>query len=1100
LSRIQETKEKLLKKYGKLPLTFIPNEGQVHEKVQYYTQGLGRTFYFTKEEAVFTFRKASSKKRKRFAADPQEREHIEEESPIRGMNLALQFIDANPHVEVEGQHEAIGKVNYFIGNDPTKWVTDLSTYHEVVYRELWPGIDLLFTEKNGRLKYDFIVRPGANIEDIRLRYHGAEHLSLDEAGNLEIHTRYGILLEEQPVSMQEIEGQQVPVTSSFLLKKDEDGEWEYGFQTGHDFDPRYPLIIDPTLVYSTYLGGSDFDASFGIAVDSSGSAYVTGFTTSTDFPTQNPFQEALAGGLDAFVTKFSPEGNTLLFSTYLGGSGNDVGNGIAVDSSGSAYVTGDTSSTDFPTQNPFQGALAGGDDAFVTKLSPTGNALLYSTYLGGSNTDVGNGIAVDSSGSAYVTGITTSTDFPTQNPFQGALAGGFDAFVTKLGPTGNTLLFSTYLGGSGNEFGNGIAVDSSGSAYVTGITDSPNFPTQNPFQGTFAGGSFDAFVTKFSSTGNSLVYSTYLGGSGDDEGRSIAVDSSGAAYVTGVTDSPNFPTQNPFQGAFAGGPFDAFVTKFSSTGNSLVYSTYLGGSGDDDGNGIAVDSSGAAYVTGFTDSPNFPTQNPFQGALAGSDDAFVTKIGPTTPPCIPNITLNITQLDTRTFEITGRVTCSGESVSGAIVTFTSSLAGTGSVFITPNPVTTDEFGNFTATMTAVPGTSGIVTVTASTMVNGVPVSITQSQIISSTQPISPQPDCICVPKVYDWVVFTEEINSTVPVTPVAGCPTTVTDITCSLVTEPFFPITCATNGVCTVLERRPINIDGVNAALVKLRQEIPIDVTFTGTTDGAAATCTIRVTVPFIRQVVLCFPPEFTNDNLVCRIISGDCTITTPAPVGGEPFPTSIGVELFVCKEVQVLAAVKLEVLAKFCSPRAPITPPVTSVCPPLTFPEQCNFFPQPNCDCEGFVNDTCTISVLSGATCTLSIGATAVTSGTQTINATICNNCSLTNSSIFYQTTNPTQSFTFNADTFASVACTPTGSATPTTLVVTGTGTVTTTAPVSNTIPNVAYTLTLTEGATTDTWTLVLTGPFTATASNTLVPDQNLIINNCNAFPSPSP
>ena len=219
-----------------------------------------------------------------------EGEKGETESPIRRMNLALEFVGANPHVQVEGQHEAIGKVNCFIGNDPTKWVTDLSTYHEVVYRELWPGIDLLFTEKNGRLKSEFIVKPGANIEHIRLQYRGAERLSLDEAGNLEIHTRYGILLEERPVSMQEIEGKLVTVPSSFLLQKDQDGEWEYRFQVGHDYNPNYPLIIDPTLLYSTYLGGSGDNDGLGIAVDSSGSAYVAGQTSSPNFPTQDPFQ------------------------------------------------------------------------------------------------------------------------------------------------------------------------------------------------------------------------------------------------------------------------------------------------------------------------------------------------------------------------------------------------------------------------------------------------------------------------------------------------------------------------------------------------------------------------------------------------------------------------------------------------------------------------------------------------------------------------------------------------------------------------------------------------------------------------------------------
>jgi hypothetical protein len=326
------------------------------------------------------------------------------------------------------------------------------------------------------------------------------------------------------------------------------------------------------------------------------------------------------------VTKLSPTGNTLVYSTYLGGSGEDQATGIALDSARNAYVVGLTDSTTFPTKNPLQAANAGGEDAFVTKLSPTGSALVYSTYLGGSLADVGQGIAVDSSGNAYVTGGTLSTNFPTKNPLQAANAGGEDAFVTKLNPTGSALVYSTYLGGSLDDSGRGIALDSAKNAYVAGGTFSTNFPTKNPLQAANAGGE-DAFVTKLNPTGNALIYSTYLGGSGDEECLGIALDSVRNAYVTGNTLSPNFPTKNPVQAA-NGGLEDAFVTKLSPTGSALVYSTYLGGSLDDVGQGIAVDSSGNAYVTGSTDSTNFPTKNPFQAAHAGLADAFVTKIGP----------------------------------------------------------------------------------------------------------------------------------------------------------------------------------------------------------------------------------------------------------------------------------------------------------------------------------------------------------------------------------------------------------------------------------------------------------------------------------------
>ena len=352
------------------------------------------------------------------------------------------------------------------------------------------------------------------------------------------------------------------------------------------------------------------------------------------------------------MTKLSPDGTALVYSTYLGGNNADSGTGIAVDSSGSAYVTGSTGSTDFPTTtNAFQRKNAGEFDAFVTKLSPDGTALVYSTYLGGGTDangrtpsdhpreaiprDGGEAIAVDSKGSAYVTGVTGSIDFPTtKNAVQGKFGGGSgvfarDAFVTKLSADGGTLVYSTYLGGSGNENGFGIAVDSSGSAYVTGSTSSTDFPTKSPEQPANAGGSLDAFVTKLGPDGTTLVYSTYLGGSGTDGGRGIAVDSSGSAYVTGSTSSTDFPTQNPEQSKSAG-DFDAFVTKLSPDGTALAYSTYLGGSGTDGGNGIAVDSSGSAYVTGQTNSTDFPTENPEQGKNAGGQnqgfDAFVTKL------------------------------------------------------------------------------------------------------------------------------------------------------------------------------------------------------------------------------------------------------------------------------------------------------------------------------------------------------------------------------------------------------------------------------------------------------------------------------------------
>ena len=389
-----------------------------------------------------------------------------------------------------------------------------------------------------------------------------------------------------------------------------DGEHtKIGFAVG-DYDPNFTLILDPG--YSTYLGGSAHDEGLAIDVDALGNAYVTGFTRFSDFPTQNPFQSSYGGGTqDAFVTKLSSNG-TLTYSTYLGGSNFDEGYDIAADSSGNAYVAGFTDSSDFPTQNPYDDSLGGTRDAFVTKLNVSGNMLVYSTYLGGSSGDACLGIDVDSSGNAYVTGATNSSDFPTLSPYQGIYSGGqSDTFVTKLSSSGNTLIYSTYLGGSGFDESYGITVDGSGNAYVTGFTYSSDFPTLSPFQSIHNGGR-EVFVTKLSSGGNTLIYSTYLGGSGNDVGTSITVDINGEVYVVGATNSPDFPTQNPYQGSYSGGTWDAFVTKLSSGGNTLIYSTYLGGSSDDSGYDIALDSAGNVYLTGYTYSSDFPTQNPYQ--------------------------------------------------------------------------------------------------------------------------------------------------------------------------------------------------------------------------------------------------------------------------------------------------------------------------------------------------------------------------------------------------------------------------------------------------------------------------------------------------------
>ncbi|MGA3017202.1 MAG: SBBP repeat-containing protein, partial [Bryobacteraceae bacterium] len=420
------------------------------------------------------------------------------------------------------------------------------------------------------------------------------------------------------------DGRRLLVQSRFRL----DANGALCFELGA-YDRSLPLVIDPVLSYSTLLGGSGVNSATAVAVDSSGSAYVAGFTDSYNFPTQSPAQNYNAGSNNAFVAKLNAAGNGLIYATYIGGSGDDRAYGIAVDSSGNAYVTGSTTSLNFPVRYPLQSRLLGAHNAFVVKLSPAGNMMDYSTYLGGSGEDYGYGIAVDGSGNAYVVGDTTSLNFPATG-FQKGFHGVQDAFVAKVSADGSRLVYSTYLGGSNTDHGAAIAVDSGGTAYVTGSTYSTDFPTMNPFQPHLAGGE-DAFIARLNASGTALLFSTYLGGSNGvvsypETGQGIALDGQGNAYVVGVTSSVNFPTLNAEQSSLDGW-LDAFVAKVNSSG-ALIYSTYLGGSGETVGNAIAVDSSGSAYVTGYTYSTDLPVVAALQSTIGGDCDAFLAKLSP----------------------------------------------------------------------------------------------------------------------------------------------------------------------------------------------------------------------------------------------------------------------------------------------------------------------------------------------------------------------------------------------------------------------------------------------------------------------------------------
>ncbi|MBI4470732.1 MAG: SBBP repeat-containing protein [Acidobacteria bacterium] len=502
--------------YGKLSLSFEANLGQTDEAVQFLARSNGSTLFLTPSEAVLTLPKAESK-----SPDggrdlmPPANDNGQAASDTSAM-VKMKFVGADAQSSMAGMDELPGKINYFIGNDPSQWRTGIPTYAKVKCQDLYPGVDLIYYGNQKHLEYDFVVAPGADPQAIRVAFEGADDLEIDAQGNLVLRTSGGPIRQHKPVVYQEVDGQRIEVAGEYRLL---DPPSVVGFQLA-DFDRSQPLVIDPVLVYSSYLGGSLGETGEAIAVDASGNAYVFGRTDSANFPMMNSPQPILSGGTrDAYISKLNASGTALLYSTYLGGSGVDMpdggGNfadtsfgGIAVDAAGDIYVTGTTASTDFPMVNPIQPVHGGALDAFVTKLNPAGSAILYSTYLGGAGEDRGVAIALDASRNIYITGSTVSTDFPTANALQATAGGGNDVFVTKLNAAGSAFVYSTYLAGSTNEGPRDITVDLDGNAYVTGNTTSTNFPTVNPIQPVY-GGVNDAFITKINAAGTALVYSTY---------------------------------------------------------------------------------------------------------------------------------------------------------------------------------------------------------------------------------------------------------------------------------------------------------------------------------------------------------------------------------------------------------------------------------------------------------------------------------------------------------------------------------------------------------------------------------------------------------------
>jgi uncharacterized protein (TIGR03437 family) len=547
-------------------------------------------------------------------------------SPTRALiqagesQVVLTLQHANPHARGEALDRLPGVSNYYLGNDPKRWRTDVPHFARVRYHDVYPGIDVIYYgNTDGKLEYDFVVQPGANAHQVQIAFNRPIHTNSD--GELLIAG----LRQHRPKVYQH--GREV--ACDYIIDR------EYSVQLAlARYDHTKSLTIDPVIEYSTYLGGVGYDVALATTVDTTGAAYVTGFLQSPNYPSLDPFQQTSGLGQDIVVAKFTPSGNGLAWYTWVGGSALSLGAAVKLDTSGNAYVAGWTAAIDFPVKNAAQSVFGGGyENAVIFKLSPLGK-LVYSTYLGGNNQERAAAIAVDSTGAAFVTGFTWSIDFPIKNALQKTISGRPDAFVAKLSPTGDHFLFATYLGGSGPDYGEGLALDSDGNPVIVGGTSSPDFLVKGALQTSLGGrGGYpgNGFVTKISAAGDRLISSTFIGESGNGGLASIAIDTAGQVYVGGEALTTGWPLKNPIQNAYAGGQSDLYFAKLPATLDSLVFASYLGGSDLDFFGGLALDKYGNAYITGCTYSTDFPLKDslqPFIGNVSSNANVLIVKTTP----------------------------------------------------------------------------------------------------------------------------------------------------------------------------------------------------------------------------------------------------------------------------------------------------------------------------------------------------------------------------------------------------------------------------------------------------------------------------------------
>jgi uncharacterized protein (TIGR03437 family) len=630
---------------GRIPLYFEENRGQGPEGARFIMRSNGFSAAFTPTEVLIQTtgsHRASEYqpcKSLRCIGNRPGSEATESSSKLtltdtESKELRIGWNGNGVGRSVRGDKRLDSRFNYLSGNKPEGWRQNVPAYEKVFYPQIRPGIDLVFYGRQHEMEFDLVVAPGADPEGLVMTLDGADEVSLTPAGELQITMSGETITWKRPLVYQEKSTpggdirQRVEIAGNYRLDHN-----RVHFEVG-EYDRNRTLVIDPILQYSSYIGGNSSDQIQGIATDAQGNIYVAGSTNSANFPVLAALRGTKSSGADMFISKLDPSGTRLIYSTFLGGTGDEGVQRLALAADGTVTVAGYTTSSNFPTANPAQAAYGGGVDAVVARLSGDGSSLIYSSYLGGSGEDAALAVALDTTGAAYATGYTASANFPTVNAFRNSGSGASEAFVTRFTPTG-VISYSTYLGGNAGDIALGVAADSTGSIFVAGTTTSTNFPIANAFQSTFAGGQCsdagnvfpcgDVFVTRINPTGASLSYSTYFGGTGDDQANALAIDGSNAAYITGYTTSANFPLRTPLQPA-AAGLSDAFVAKIVPAGNALAYSTYLGGVVAETGTAIAVDNSGTAYVAGSTESNNFPLVNSLQGH-AGVD-AFVSRMNP----------------------------------------------------------------------------------------------------------------------------------------------------------------------------------------------------------------------------------------------------------------------------------------------------------------------------------------------------------------------------------------------------------------------------------------------------------------------------------------